>query len=106
MATFIGIIHKGKNSDYGVCFPDFPGCIAAGITLDDAMEMASEALRGHIEVMHEYGDEMPAKPMTLENAKKHEFATGADIFIAVDAPLPSKPVRGKGSNYEPAERRK
>jgi predicted RNase H-like HicB family nuclease len=47
MATFIGI-HKGKNSDYGVCFPDFPGCVTAGITLDNAMEMSSEALCGHI----------------------------------------------------------
>jgi predicted RNase H-like HicB family nuclease len=93
MVTFIGIIHKDKNSDYGVSFPDFPGCITAGITLDEAMEMAQEALRGHIEVMHEYGDALPAKPMTLDSAKKHEFAADADMFIAVEAPMPSKPVR-------------
>jgi predicted RNase H-like HicB family nuclease len=93
MTTFIGIIHKDKTSDFSVCFPDFPGCITAGTTLDDAMEMAKEALRGHIEVMHEYGDPLPLKPMTLERAKKHEFAKGADMFIAVDAPMPSKPVR-------------
>ena len=90
MATFIGIIHKGKNSDYGVCFPDFPGCITAGITLDNAIEMASEALCGHIEVMHEYGEEIPSHPLTLEAAKNHEFSKGADMFIAVEVPMPNK----------------
>lgn len=93
MTSFIGIIHKDKNSDFGVCFPDFPGCITAGKTLDDAMEMAREALRGHIEVMHEYGDALPQKSLSLEQAQKHPFAKNANMFIAVDAPLPAKPVR-------------
>ena len=93
MATFVGIVHKGKKTDYGVCFPDFPGCITAGTTLDEAMEMAREALSGHIEVMYEYNDPLPTQAMTLDQAKKHEFAKGATMFIAVEAPLPSKPIR-------------
>jgi predicted RNase H-like HicB family nuclease len=93
MATFIGIVHKDEKSDYGVCFPDFPGCITAGTTLDDAMAMAREALSGHIEVMYEHHDPLPTKAMTLDQAKKHEFAKGATMFIAVEAPLPCKPIR-------------
>ncbi len=93
MALFIGIIHKEGKSDYGVCFPDFPGCITAGKTLEDAMTMAREALNGHIEVMYEYNDALPTKPMTLDQAKKHEFAQGAAMFIAVEATLPSKSIR-------------
>lgn len=93
MSTFIGIVHKEKGSDYGVSFPDFPGCITAGRDMDEAMEMAQEALRGHIEVMHEHGDALPAKPLSLEQARDHDMAAGAELFIAVEAPLPSKPVR-------------
>jgi predicted RNase H-like HicB family nuclease len=93
MARFIGIIHKDEDSDYGVCFPDFPGCVTAGKTLDEAMQMAAEALRGHIEVMHEYADAMPSRGMGIEQARKHEFAENAELFIGVEAALPSKPVR-------------
>ena len=27
---YIGLIHKDAGSDYGVSFPDFPGCVTAG----------------------------------------------------------------------------
>jgi len=43
---YIAIIHKDPDSDFGVSFPDFPGCITAGRTLDEAKEMAREALSG------------------------------------------------------------
>jgi len=54
MSRFVGIIHKDKASDYGVSFPDFPGCITAAETLEEAFDMALEALQGHIDVMYEY----------------------------------------------------
>ena len=34
--NYIALIHKDARSDYGVSFPDFPGCITAGKTLDEA----------------------------------------------------------------------
>jgi hypothetical protein len=43
---YIAIIHKELNSDFGVSFLDFPGCITAGRTLDEAKDMAAEALTG------------------------------------------------------------
>jgi predicted RNase H-like HicB family nuclease len=43
----------------GVSFPDFPGCITAGRTLDEAKDMALEALSGHIEVTREAGETVP-----------------------------------------------
>jgi predicted RNase H-like HicB family nuclease len=57
---YIAIIHKEPNSDFGVSFPDFPGCITAGRTLDEAKEMALEALNGQIEVTREAGEPVPA----------------------------------------------
>lgn len=63
--NYIALIHKEENSDYGVSFPDFPGCISAGATLEQAKTMAQEALIGHINVLKEMGEQIPA-PSTLE----------------------------------------
>lgn len=93
MARFVGIVHKDEDSDYGVCFPDFPGCISAGKDMDELQWMAAEALQFHMEGMVEDGDPLPIRPMTLDAARNHEFAKDAVLFIAVEAPLPSKPVR-------------
>lgn len=93
MAKFVGIIHKEDDSDYGVCFPDFPGCITAGSTLQEAADMAYDALQGHIEVMQEHGDSLPASPISLDDARHHELAEDASVFITVDAVLPGKQVR-------------
>lgn len=30
MREFIALIHKETGSDFGVLFPDFPGCVTAG----------------------------------------------------------------------------
>ena len=30
MASYIALLRKDKDSDFGVDFPDFPGCITAG----------------------------------------------------------------------------
>ena len=65
MASYIGILRKDPDSDYGVDFPDFPGCITAGITLDEARSMAIEALDLHASSMLEDGETIP-EPSTLE----------------------------------------
>lgn len=91
MATFIGVVHKEAKSDFGVSFPDFPGCVTAGRTMQEAMEMAHEALRAHIEVMHEYGDKLPTKATSLDVLRKKVPQDA--VFIMVEARLPSKPMR-------------
>ncbi|MBC7542386.1 MAG: type II toxin-antitoxin system HicB family antitoxin [Candidatus Sericytochromatia bacterium] len=65
MATYIALLRKIPESDYGVDFPDFPGCITAGLTLDEAYRMAEAALIGHTEVMAEHGDPIP-QPSSLD----------------------------------------
>jgi predicted RNase H-like HicB family nuclease len=44
MANYIAIVHKEAKSDFGVSFPDFPGCITAGKNIDEVKDMAQEAL--------------------------------------------------------------
>lgn len=60
MATYFGVIHKEKNSDYGISFPDLAGCISAGSTLEELNVMAREALKLHLDSMEEDGDDIPA----------------------------------------------
>jgi predicted RNase H-like HicB family nuclease len=65
MRNYIGLIHKDADSDFGVSFPDFPGVITAGTTLDDARAMAEEALAFHVEGLVADGETIP-EPATLE----------------------------------------
>ena len=58
---YIAYLHKNRNSDFGISFPDFPGCNTAGKTLDEAPRMAAEALAFHIAGMVEDGDAIPAR---------------------------------------------
>jgi antitoxin HicB len=44
MAHYIALIHKDADSCYGVSFPDWPGVITAGDTIDEAMQQAAEVL--------------------------------------------------------------
>jgi predicted RNase H-like HicB family nuclease len=62
---YIALVHKEKNSDYGVSFPDFPGCVSAGKTVDQAKLMAQEAALSHISLLKEMQEPIPT-PSTLE----------------------------------------
>ena len=35
MANYIAVVHKDPKSEFGISFPDFPGCITAGKNIDD-----------------------------------------------------------------------
>jgi predicted RNase H-like HicB family nuclease len=59
MPNYIGLIRKEADSDFGVDFPDFPGCISAGDSIDEARRMAQEALELHVEGMIEDGEGLP-----------------------------------------------
>lgn len=65
MTVYIALLRKDADSDYGVDFPDFPGCITAGSTLEETRGMAAEALEFHIEGMLEENLPVP-EPSRLE----------------------------------------
>jgi predicted RNase H-like HicB family nuclease len=77
---FIAYLHKEKKSDYGVSFPDFPGCITAGKTLDEARRNAVEALSLHIQGMLEDGEEIPEASM-LDNLSRDPALKDAIAFL-------------------------
>lgn len=65
MTRYIALIHEGPRSDFGVSFPDFPGCVTAGRNLDEARKMAEEGLALHVHGMREDGEKLP-EPSSLE----------------------------------------
>ena len=91
MTDYIALIRKDPKSDYGVDFPDFPGCITAGTTLDEARDMAVEALTFHISGMVEDGYDIPA-PSNLE-AVMNDPHNREGVAVLVTVPSSDKAVR-------------
>ena len=85
MANYIAIVHKETKSDFGVSFPDFPGCITAGKNIDDAKDMAQEALTLHIQGMLEDGEQLPV-PSRLEDIMSDPDYANAIAYLVVSVP--------------------
>lgn len=56
--SYPAIIDKDGNA-FGITFPDFPGCISAADSPEEAIQSGAEALSGHIAMMVEDGDPIP-----------------------------------------------
>ena len=84
MRQYIALIHKDADSDFGVSFPDLPGCVTAGATLDEARDMAAEALALHLEGLAEDGTAIP-EPSSLETIMT-EAQNRDGVAILVAAP--------------------
>lgn len=91
MASYIAIIHKDADSDYGVSFPDFPGCITAGHTLDEARLLAADALTLHIQGMNEDGEALPEPSSLDEISRNPGFMDG--VAVLVDGPKQAQTLR-------------
>lgn len=91
MVQFIALIHKEADSDYGVHFPDLPGLVTAGSTLDEARAFAEEALALHLEGMAEDGVPVP-EPSSLE-AVMADPDNRDGVAILVRAETRSRAVR-------------
>lgn len=85
MTSYIAIVHKEPGSDYGVSFPDFPGCVTAGRDLDDARAMAQEALEAHTDFMQKEGNDLP-EPSSMEEAVRASLPEGlfATMVVSLD----------------------
>lgn len=100
MATnIVALIHREEGSRgpvYGISFPDFPGCVSAGASLEEAVARGQAALAFHVEGMVADGDPL-RRPRSLDElAADDEVVTDlhdADLVVAVPFDLPGKAVR-------------
>ena len=92
MPTYIALLRKDESSDYGVDFPDLPGCVTAGCTLEEARRAAAEALALHFDGMMADGDPVP--PSSGLDAVMSNSHNGGAVAFPVDAPVaPPRAVR-------------
>jgi predicted RNase H-like HicB family nuclease len=92
MTAYIALLRKESTSDFGVDFPDFPGCVTAGKTLDDARRMAAEALEFHIDCMLQDRESIP-EPTSLETIMADPDNRDAVAFLVEAATRKAKSVR-------------
>ena len=93
MANYIAVVHKDPKTDFGVSFPDFQGCITAGSTIDEAKDMAHDALSLHIKGMLEDGDNIPV-PSKLEDIMDDpDYSDAAAILVVSVSEVKSRSVR-------------
>ncbi len=79
MKTFIGIVHKEKDSAYGIHFPDAAGCYSASDSLDELMAEASKALAFYFEGV-EVTEPRDADAMLADPEIKQELDEGAFLL--------------------------
>ena len=85
MPNYIAVVHKEPASSYGVSFPDFPGCITAGKSIDEAKDLAYESLLLHVEGQREDGEPLPA-PTNLDDIVANPENADAVAFLVVSVP--------------------
>lgn len=59
-------LHKEPEGGFTVTVPSLPGCITYGETLEEAKQMAREAIELYIESLREHGEDIPTENDVLE----------------------------------------
>ncbi len=80
---YVSFIHR-DDTGYGVSFPDFPGCVAVGDTLDDAVRQGCQALAFHVEGLAEDGEPIPG-PRSIDSIMSDpelaDWRKSADVVL-------------------------
>lgn len=78
-----------EGRTFGIHFPDFPGCVSTGDSIEEAIDNGAEALAGHIALMAADGDPIPA-PTALEYIERDpelDFVLATLIEVVVPGPV-------------------
>lgn len=92
MTDYIALIHKDTDSEFGVSFPDLPGCVSVGATMQEARANAEEALALHVEGMIDDGEPVPP-PSTLDEVMADPANRDGAVIVAPLKDAPPRTVR-------------
>ncbi|RKX66430.1 MAG: hypothetical protein DRP42_03105 [Tenericutes bacterium] len=96
------VIHKDNNSDYGVTFPDIPGCFSVGTSIEEALTMSQEAAECHIEGMLLDSEPIPV-PTSIESHRENpDYEDG--LWALVDIDISKLSLKAKRVNITIPER--
>lgn len=90
-ANYYPAIIDRASEGYGISFPDFPGCVAHGMSIGEACIQGEKALAMHVEAMIQDKDPIPT-PSSLDDV---ELVEGSDdvACVMVRADVPTKTER-------------
>lgn len=74
MSVSYAVVFEQAESNWAAYVPDLPGCMTTGATLEDTERNIREAIRGHLQVLRDFGERVP-KPTTV--AKNVDVSTAA-----------------------------
>ena len=80
--SYLAVLEPTKTG-YSVFFPDLPGCISIGTTIQEASDNAKEALELHIYGMEQDNEKLP-NPSLLLNPNETEGCIVVNISIYPD----------------------
>jgi len=95
-------LHKDTGTDYGVTFPDLPGCFSAGETIEEAINNAREAAECHLEGLLLDGEPIPA-PVQIEQHQANPDYREA-VWAVVDVDVIRLSIKSKRVNITMPER--
>jgi len=86
------VLERGPKQTYAVWFPDFPGCVAAARTQEDAIAKAQEALARAVVELYERSEGLP-EPTAFERIRlPRDCDLISLVAVGVDPPDPSERV--------------
>lgn len=53
------ILEPADDGTISAYVPDLPGCISTGATREEAIDSIRQAIRGHIQTLHDLGESVP-----------------------------------------------
>ena len=60
------VVYEQAPHNWAAYVPDLPGCIATGRTRADVQRRIREAMRLHLEAMHDRGEDVPETSAAVE----------------------------------------
>ena len=94
--TYAALVRQNSDDGFIVSFPDLPGCTAAGGTLEEACEVAREALALHLEELAARGEPVAA-PSPANVIWDHVNAADAVALTVVEAVSGRKDEKGRSA---------
>ncbi len=76
------IRHISEDKSYLVEFPDLPGCLTEGATLEEAKQNAKEALTGYLSSVFERNFKIPG-PSALKGKNIHNIEPEPEVAVPI-----------------------
>jgi predicted RNase H-like HicB family nuclease len=86
------VLERGAKQTFAVWFPDFPGCVAAARTQEDAIAKAQDSLAGAVMTHYEQNNALPEPTPFEKVVLPRQCDLISLVAVGVDPPDPSERV--------------